>query len=185
MKLIVGLGNPGEKYARNRHNVGFMALDNFATSQKLGFKSSAKFSADIAELPDKQGFLVKPQTFMNNSGQAVQQLAQFYKIPIADILLIYDELALPFGTIRSRAGGQSAGHNGVESVIKAIGPGFQRIRIGIAKESSKGVDTANYVLSNFNQEEQIHIAELFDYTNKLLVSFFNNNSLEPDTVTIS
>lgn len=142
MKLIVGLGNPGEKYLKTRHNTGFMAVDSFVTKH-LPVKESEKFwifekkfKAEIGRFGEDV-ILVKPQTFMNNSGMSVSLIKNFYKIAPEDIYIIHDDLDLVLGKIKVRLGGAAAGHHGVESIIKELGTDkFIRVRIGIGNEKS-------------------------------------------------
>ncbi|HMR01268.1 MAG TPA: aminoacyl-tRNA hydrolase, partial [Candidatus Gracilibacteria bacterium] len=127
MLIIVGLGNPGDQYQKTRHNVGFMALDMLA--QKLNaddFKPEKKFNADIssADFHGKKLILVKPTTFMNLSGEAVQSISQFYKVEAEDIVIVYDDLDLPLGQIRIRKSGSSGTHNGMKSIVQYIGSDF-------------------------------------------------------------
>lgn len=162
MKLIVGLGNPGNKYKDTRHNVGFRVLDHLASTAQIQFKLAKKTSSElaIADLEDSKILLAKPTTFMNRSGQAVNALAQYYQIEKEDILIMYDEIALPFGTVRTRLGGESAGHNGIKSIIEHIGSDFGRARIGIGSEQRASMDDKTFVLSKFTQEERQSMGEI-------------------------
>ena len=160
MKLFVGLGNPGADYAGHRHNVGFMALDHIAadhgfTPWKRGFKGL------VAEgrLGDEKVALLKPETFMNASGEAVQAAMAFYKLPIADITVFHDELDLAPGKLRVKQGGGHAGHNGLRSIHAHIGEAYQRVRLGIGHPGHKDA-VAGYVLHNFAKSEQDWLAEL-------------------------
>jgi len=148
--MIVGLGNPGKKYARTRHNVGFIVVD--ALAERWGLrdwqkKNDARFALDRA----RGALLVEPQSYMNVSGGPVLGLATFYKIPPQRIVVIVDDLDLPFGTLRMRAQGSSGGHNGLNSLIDALGPNFARLRIGIGR--SRDEDVIDRVLSPFGPEE--------------------------------
>ena len=163
MKLIVGLGNPGEKYKHTRHNVGFAALDYFlktynsqsATDYK--FRRDKKSNAEIAEIifNQKKNILVKPQTFMNNSGAAVSQLTAHYKLPTANLLVVHDEIDLPFTAIRVSQNISSAGHKGVQDIIEKLGTQeFSRLRIGIeSRAETDPTPTENFVLQNFTTAE--------------------------------
>ncbi len=154
--LIVGLGNPGPKYATTRHNAGFMALDELARQNELRF-STRQANAEVArgEIAGTKVILAKPQTFMNLSGQAVRGLANYYRIPNQRILIIYDEIALPVGTIRIREKGSSAGHNGVTSVIQHMGTqNIARIRVGVDRPVDSRHSQIDWVLGRFNKEEQ-------------------------------
>lgn len=132
MQLFVGLGNPGPKYARHRHNVGFMAVD--AIAHRHGFPAFRKrFRGLVSEgrLGDERVALLKPQTFMNESGRAVAAAMQFYKAGLAEIVVFHDELDLTEGKLRVKRGGGSAGHNGLRSINRLVGPGYRRVRLGI------------------------------------------------------
>src|SRR6266568_2679917 len=130
MKLILAQGNPGAEYAKTRHNVGFMALDVYAEKHDLEFQDKSKFHAQIAEMmpEDEKILFVKPTTFYNETGQAARALADFYKIAPTDILVIHDDLALPFGTLRTREKGSDAGNNGIKSLNAHLGEKYTRIR---------------------------------------------------------
>ncbi len=166
MLLLVGLGNPGEKYAGNRHNIGFMAIDAIADAQSLGpFRS--KFEAltchgriETNGAPAKVA-LLKPQTFMNESGRAVAQAVQFYKLTAQDVLVFYDELDLAPGKFRLKSGGGAAGHNGIKSIIAAIGPDFRRARIGIGHPGDRS-RVLSHVLSDFAKSEREWVDVLCD-----------------------
>lgn len=153
MKLFVGLGNPGAKYARNRHNVGFMAVDRIAGDHGFG-PWRGKFQGEIAEgtLGGEKVLLLKPGTFMNRSGQSVQAAAAFYKLAPADITVFHDELDLAPGKVRVKSGGGHAGHNGLRSLHAHIGEGYHRVRIGIGHPGHKDKVSA-YVLSDFAKAE--------------------------------
>lgn len=155
MKLIFALGNPGSEYAGTRHNTGFMAVDRLANDHDTSFSERTKFRAYIAELSlagDKV-LLVKPTTFYNNVGESARSLIDFYKLePSEDLLVIHDDLALPFGTIRIRKKGSDAGNNGIKSLNAHIGQDYARLRVGIHALEHKG-DDAGYVLSRFNNSE--------------------------------
>lgn len=153
MKLLVGLGNPGAKYARNRHNVGWMALD--AIAHAYGFAIwRTKFHGQIAEgrLGSERALLLKPETYMNLSGDSVRAAMAFYKLQPADVIVLHDELDLAPGRVRARVGGGAAGHNGIRSIAAHIGPEFLRVRIGIGHPGDKRV-VANYVLNDFARDE--------------------------------
>lgn len=157
MKIIVGLGNPGEKYTKTRHNAGFLAVDHFLKDQET-ISCESKFQGIICEVHfhSTKTFFVKPKTFMNNSGLAVREIGKFYKIDIArDLMVIHDEIDLPFGTIKTTNSSRAAGHNGVQSIIDELGTqDFHRIRIGIeGRDSRDEFPTHDYVLSQFTPEE--------------------------------
>jgi len=155
VKIIFGLGNPGQQYKDNRHNVGYKVLDSLASSQNLDFKRSFRTSSYIAKKKDLENwaFFIKPRTFMNNSGICVKKALSKYKVKFSDILIIYDDSDLPLGNIRFKAGGSSAGHRGIASIISALGSeDVNRLRIGIG--SSQNQELADYVLSDFSKTER-------------------------------
>lgn len=174
MKLIVGLGNPGEKYQKTRHNVGYMVAEQFLKDaepiEKTVWDNENKFKSDIAaidwqpkEHPLERVILVKPKTYMNNSGMAISLIKEFYKIDNNDIWVIYDDIDLPIGSFRIRQGGGAGGHRGIESIIASLGNGdFWRFRMGVGRPdkslSTKGVD--DYVLGTFSREERGKVREL-------------------------
>lgn len=155
MKLIFALGNPGSDYAGTRHNTGFMAVDLLAKSHDSSFAEKTKFYAYITELnlDGDKAMLIKPTTFYNNVGQSARALVDFYKLsPAEDILVIHDDLSLPFGTIRIRGKGSDAGNNGIKSLNAHIGPDYTRLRVG-TNTTEHTNDDANFVLSRFNSAE--------------------------------
>lgn len=162
MKLIVGLGNPGKKYEKTRHNVGFLVLD--ALQEKLkkehisNWEHSRKFRAEIAgtQIHNEKVILVKPQTFMNESGVAVQSIANFYKVHANDIIVVHDDKDIPLGEIKVQQDRGSAGHNGIKSIIEHIGTqNFLRIRVGVANNNAKQMENiADFVLSKFGLFEK-------------------------------
>jgi PTH1 family peptidyl-tRNA hydrolase len=161
-KLIIGLGNPGRKYAGNRHNVGFQCLDRLAEAWGLSF-SQRKHKALLAqgEIAGLKVILAKPQTFMNLSGDAVQQMARFHRVPPDNILVIYDDLDLPVGRIRLRPEGGSGGHKGMKSLIEHLGTnGFPRLRVGIGRPTHG--DPVDYVLDDFTLDERITIDVVYE-----------------------
>ncbi|MGR3616175.1 MAG: aminoacyl-tRNA hydrolase [Paracoccaceae bacterium] len=154
MKLFVGLGNPGSKYERNRHNIGFMALDSIADAHGFGPWKS-KFQSRISEgrLGSEKVMLLKPETFMNRSGQAVGEAMRFYKIDSTDVTVLHDELDLAPGKVRVKAGGGHAGHNGLRSIHEHIGPHYDRVRLGIGHPGRKEL-VAGYVLHDFAKGDE-------------------------------
>jgi PTH1 family peptidyl-tRNA hydrolase len=169
-KLIIGLGNPGKKYASTRHNIGFAVLDSFIEAENGSWQEKKALKCLLSELRigSSRILLLKPQSYMNLSGDAAGAVQRFYKINNSDTIVVHDELDIPFGQIRTRVGGSSAGHNGVQSLIDHIGEDFGRIRIGIANEHSKNVDSADFVLQKFSKEEQGAIAALKTETISIL-----------------
>ncbi|HID52834.1 MAG TPA: aminoacyl-tRNA hydrolase [Anaerolineae bacterium] len=152
--LIVGLGNPGRKYRGNRHNIGFMAVDRLAQAHGIqGGKVQNKAIVADGRIAQKPVILAKPQTWMNASGDAVGPLANYYQIPNENILVIYDDLDLPFGAIRLREKGGAGGHNGMKSLINHLGQDFPRMRLGIGRPPGQMPPHA-YVLQDFRPEER-------------------------------
>jgi PTH1 family peptidyl-tRNA hydrolase len=154
MKLFVGLGNPGAKYARNRHNIGFMAVDRIAGDN--GFAPwRSKFQGQLTEgrLGPQKVVLLKPQTFMNLSGQSVGEAMRFYKLDSTDVVVFHDELDLAPGKVRLKSGGGHAGHNGLRSIHQHIGPHYDRVRLGIGHPGDK-TRVSGYVLSDFAKADE-------------------------------
>jgi peptidyl-tRNA hydrolase, PTH1 family len=165
MKLLVGLGNPGGQYEGNRHNIGFMALDAIARAHGITqFRS--KHGGVLAEgnIGGEKVILLKPQTFMNRSGDSVQQVAQFYKIAPADIIVLYDELDLAPGKVRVKVGGGNGGHNGLRSIDPQIGLDYKRVRLGIGHPGKEFV--THHVLGDFAKADKIWLEPLLDAVGK-------------------
>lgn len=162
--MVVGLGNPGDKYRYTRHNTGFLALSYMA--QKLNLEiSKARFNALCGEamLGTHRTLFLLPQTFMNNSGEAVRPAMDFYKIPVERVLVVYDDISLPCGKLRIRPSGSAGGHNGIKSIIEHTGSeNFPRIKIGVGEKPHPEMDLADWVLSGFSQEERAVLFEKFD-----------------------
>ncbi len=159
--LIVGLGNPGKDYAATRHNVGFRVIDRLADELHVRV-SRVRFSAytELATLSGTRVLLMKPTTFMNNSGNAVRQAARYYAIPPERIVVISDDISLNPGRIRVRANGSAGGHNGLKSIIAELGSqDFPRVRIGVGAKPHPDYDLADWVLSRFSQEDEAHIRD--------------------------
>ncbi len=154
MKAVVGLGNPGDRYAGNRHNLGFMVVDRLAANWKArDWHSSHQALMCRISLPEGEILLVKPQTYMNNSGTAVKKIADSFGIKPADLLVVYDDLDLEVGQLRLRRKGSAAGHKGVASVISCLGTDeFHRLRIGIGRPPA-GVEVVDYVLEDFPDDQ--------------------------------
>ncbi len=151
--LIIGLGNPGRQYEETRHNVGFMVLDRLAAACGAPFQSSPKWQSHLAKLPDTGTLLLKPQTFMNLSGRAVRQILSFHTWQPGNILVIYDDAALPLGTRRFREKGSAGGHNGIKSLIEHLGTdSFPRLKVGIG--SSQPGNMVGHVLGKFSPDER-------------------------------
>lgn len=157
--LVVGLGNPGPSYAETRHNVGAMVLDLLAARAETRLKAQRRTRADVAEvrfggIPGTRAVLARPRSYMNESGGPVARLVDFYKVPLDHVLVVYDELDLPFGTIRLKRGGGDNGHNGLRSIRASLGSGdYCRLRIGIGRPPGR-MDPAAYVLKPFSAAER-------------------------------
>lgn len=180
MKLIVGLGNPGEEYKITRHNLGFEVIlelkNKIAEDQR--FKLDRKFNAEIinTQYKNEKLILAMPQTYMNKSGEAIKKIADFYKISASNILIIYDDLDLPFGTIKIGKFQSSAGHKGVQSAIDQLKTtDFDRMRIGIGSSCDKNIPAEIYVLQKFNQDEQELLPEIIDKAIKMVIESIINN----------
>lgn len=160
--LIVGLGNPGPRYINTRHNAGFWLLDKLAVPAQVQFRREAKFHGEVCRLEQGKCWLLKPNTFMNHSGQAVAALANYYKIPVEQILVVHDELDFPPGKARLKQGGGDGRHNGLKNIIAHLGSNkFLRLRLGIGHPGrSDGV--VNYVLSDPSRDEQTAIEVAMD-----------------------
>lgn len=162
--MVVGLGNPGDKYRYTRHNTGFLALSYMA--QKLNFEiAKSRFNALCGEamLGTHRTLFLLPQTFMNNSGEAVRPAMDFYKIPIERVLVVFDDISLPCGKLRIRPSGSAGGHNGIKSIIAHTGSeNFPRIKIGVGEKPHPETELADWVLSSFSQEERAVLFEKFD-----------------------
>lgn len=184
MKLIVGLGNPGEKYNGTRHNLGFETLDHllkkYEPLDKTTWEEDKKLKSHVKKIKVKSStvLLVKPQTFMNRSGEAISLVSSYYKIPSEDIVIIHDELDLPLGKIQIRFGGGTAGHNGIESVIHSLGTDkFIRIRMGVGKplrvdgkrfDIKNPTSIDNYVLKHFTENELHEVKNMIKHVQKNL-----------------
>jgi PTH1 family peptidyl-tRNA hydrolase len=166
MRLFVGLGNPGQKYRNNRHNIGFMAVDEICHRHNFSGWSK-KFHGEISDgtLDGEKVLLLKPATFMNLSGQAVQAAATFYKIPPADIVVFHDELDIAPGKVRTKIGGGAGGHNGLRSIDEHLGPEYWRVRMGIGHPGDKDL-VSPYVLNDFFKEEQDGLQKILQATAK-------------------
>ena len=168
MKLLVGLGNPGKEYINTRHNIGFMVLDHFTATTEWKSKWNALYTE--ININSEKILLIKPQTYMNLSGNALIEFVNFYKINLEDILVIHDDLDLPVGSYRLKINSSSGGHNGIKSIIERLGSNsFARLKIGIG--NSKQIDTKDYVLGKFTKEEQDILEKLYPTFNEIINSF--------------
>ena len=160
MKLFVGLGNPGPRYASTRHNIGWRVIDRLVSDTGARDISKSTFEGELYRHGDL--FFLKPTTYMNHSGRSVQVVKQFFKIDIEDIIVIHDDIDLPFGAIRLKRGGGHGGHNGLRSIDAAIGRDYLRVRIGVGKPEYKS-QVADYVLHDFTPEETEHLDALITH----------------------
>lgn len=168
MKLIVGLGNPGKLYENTRHNIGFMAIDNYVKSLNLSF-SNSKFDGIYVKtrINDNEVIFLKPQKFINLSGEVISKFMNFYKISTEDILIIHDDLDIECGKYKLKYKGTSGGHNGLKNIEKMIGTNiYKRIKIGIS--NNKLLDTKDYVLGKLSQEEEEKINSVIDISKKII-----------------
>lgn len=165
MHLIVGLGNIGEKYQLTRHNVGFMVIDEMTKNLTTANINKSNFQSTL--LKSGYNLFSKPTTYMNSSGTAVLAIKEYYKIELDEIIVIHDDLDLPFGTVKFKVGGGHGGHNGLRSLDAHVGKEYIRVRIGIGKPANK-TDVANYVLSNFSKEELNKLQDIMTHTMKAI-----------------
>jgi PTH1 family peptidyl-tRNA hydrolase len=182
--LIIGLGNPEEKFNGTRHDIGFATLDYFAGKNDFPAwvnKRDLKCELTIHTLGDTRVVLCKPTTYMNLSGEAAQAVQHFYKVYNQKTLAVYDELAIKFGQLRTRVGGSDAGHNGVKSLTQHMGDDYARLRIGIGNEISEKADAANFVLGKFTKEEQENIEKILREANSLINEFIFSSGLPHET----
>jgi PTH1 family peptidyl-tRNA hydrolase len=169
--LIAGLGNIGAEYELTRHNIGFLVVDQLAEQQNATFKTERLASKTEFKFKGRSIHLIKPSTFMNLSGKAIAYWMNDLKIPKENILVIVDDLALPFGSLRLRTKGSSAGHNGLKSIEQSLGgQDYSRLRFGIGNEFGKG-QQVDFVLSNFSQEEFDRITSIIKRANEIVLSF--------------
>lgn len=177
MKLIIGLGNPGEKFKGSRHNVGFMLIDLLtAEFQNPNLQIEKKFDSEIIKTEGL--ILAKPQTFMNNSGEAVSKLVNFYKIPVDSLYVVHDDLDLRLGEYKIQKGIGPKLHNGIKSIEEKLGKGdFRRVRVGVDnRDQQNRIDGETYVLQNFTSEEKILLDEVFVKVKEDLKTIITNNT---------
>jgi PTH1 family peptidyl-tRNA hydrolase len=170
MKVVVGLGNPGREYARTRHNIGFMTLDRLRQALTNPTERN-RFKSQIVEgsYGGEKVVLVAPQTYMNLSGHAVREVRSWYHLPIEDLIVVYDDMDLPFGTLRMRESGSAGGHNGMQSIIEQLGTNeVTRLRVGIGRSRSGAV---SHVLSRFSPEEEAALPDLIQRAADAVVSW--------------
>ncbi|WP_294956211.1 aminoacyl-tRNA hydrolase [Sulfurovum sp.] len=160
MTLFVGLGNPGSKYEETRHNIGFRVIDKLV--DELGARDISKNAFEGTLYRTANTFFLKPATFMNLSGKSVEIVKQFFKIELEDIIVIHDDIDLPFGAVRFKKGGGHGGHNGLRSLDAHIGKDYIRVRVGVGKPEYKS-QVADYVLHPFSAEENLHLTKLIEH----------------------
>ncbi len=185
VKLVVGLGNPGSEYSHTRHNVGAAFVASYVSDNEGVLQQKSKYKSLVTELQisGEKVLALIPTTYYNSSGEAVQAVTSFYKIDPSDILIIHDELALPFGTIRTRFGGSDAGNNGVKSVTAHMGPDTARVRIGVYNQLRDTINDADFVLSKFTAAEQEILSTIAPIVHNTISAFIKGN-LDHTTHTI-
>ncbi len=166
ISLVAGLGNPGREYAATRHNLGWIVLDAWAAKRGLSWKTQSQFNAEIARW-DRPGhgpcYLVKPLTYMNESGRAVGPLMRFYKLEPSNVLAIYDDLTIDLPLVKVSVTGSAGGHNGVASLLEHVGPGFVRYRLGIGPKQPPQMDLKDFVLGKFTQDQNALVNRQLDH----------------------
>lgn len=180
VKMIVGLGNPGSKYEKTKHNIGFMVLDNIVKNLDVTFTDDKNFKAQIGStfINHEKVYFVKPTTFMNNSGIAVKALLTYYNIDITDLIVIYDDLDMEVSKLRLRSKGSAGGHNGIKSIIAHIGTQeFNRIKVGIGRPL-KGMTVISHVMGQFNTEDNIAISLTLDRVVNAVKFYLQENDFE-------
>ena len=178
MKLIAGLGNPGRKYDQTKHNTGFMALDHYLEKNGLNLDKD-KFEGlwTKKKINGEDVIFLEPQTFMNDSGKSIAQVANFFKIKPEDILVIHDDMDMPIGKIRIRANGKSGGHNGIKSIMACLGTNnFNRLKIGIRHPEKESV--VSWVLSPFNDEQQKLMNAAFEVSENVINDFIKGKNAQ-------
>jgi len=183
--LLVGLGNPGKEYENTRHNVGFMCLDSFVAKndemEEWMVKKDLKCLLSSGRIGDARVIAIKPTTFMNLSGEAVQAVVNFYKVPQAQTLVLHDELDIEFGQVRLRVGGSAAGHNGIKSVSQHIGEDYGRVRIGIGPKHPSRIKSEDFVLQKFSEAERSQLPNLIQEVNAVLSEYIYGGQLPNET----
>ncbi len=183
MKLVAGLGNIGDKYCFTRHNTGFMVVDKIALDNELSFHEERKFKCFLTKFRhgSEDIIFIKPTTFMNLSGEAVQLVMNYYKISVDDILIIYDDLSLELGKIRFRANGSDGGHNGIKSVIKCVGTqNVARLKIGIGPQLP--VPSEAFVLQNFTKDQLEDLRPVLKKSTKAVLYYFENGLAQTQNI---
>ncbi len=172
MKLIVGLGNPGQKYEKTRHNIGFLFADYFAGKHGVKMKNTDKAESGAGEISGEKFMLLKPQTYMNLSGQAVQPVAAYKKIEVNDILIVHDDVDLPEFDVRIKRGGGDGGHNGLKSISEQLGNNYYvRVRVGVGRPPNPNMDTADWVLSALSHENLDILNKKFEVIDEFIARY--------------
>jgi len=171
MKLIVGLGNPGAKYEKTRHNLGLMVVDNFVREKGLSWLHNPDLSSHY--IKDADLVIAKPTTYMNQSGIAIASISHYFRVDLEDLLVIHDDLDLPFSKIRLTFGGSSAGHRGIESIIESLGMEFSRLRIGIDRPPER-LDPEKYVLQKFSTEENKQLPKIIEKSIEAIKAYLDS-----------
>lgn len=182
--LIVGLGNVGKQYDGTRHNIGFAAVDHFAEANDFPAwieKKDLKAHFTSNTLGGTRVILIKPTTFMNLSGESVQATTTFYKIDPSQIVVVHDELDIPFGQIRTRVGGSAAGHNGIKSITQHMGEQYGRVRVGIGPKAHPEQDSSDFVLARFSKEQEGHMNDLLRESSAILSEYTYGGQLMAET----
>lgn len=180
MHLLVGLGNIGKEYEITRHNFGFLLLDQIIDDYGFSLIAPKKFHSEVfaGEILGQKVIAIKPQTFMNRSGIAVLETANFYKIDVRNILVLHDEVDLELGKIRVKIGGGHAGHNGLKSVDETVGKNYMRLRLGVGRPQNKEYSTADYVLGKFNAEELVKVSNINEKISDLIEELIEGKTEE-------
>lgn len=180
--LVVGLGNPGDQYQGTRHNLGFDVADKITQSLEVSFAKNSKLKSEIAKgkIGENEVIVIKPQTYMNLSGEAVRAVADYYEVKVENILVISDDSNLEIGQIRVRFGGEAGGHNGLKSVIGYLSDNFWRIRLGVG--SNDKIALEDFVLQRFNQTDREIVNDMIDKTAEYVVNSISSNKIENETI---
>lgn len=184
MKLVVGLGNPGGKYAKTRHNAGFVIVDKIVNNERVSFNFNKKFNAEMTFF-DRAGervILLKPQTYMNLSGESVAACMNYFKLANEDLLVINDDLDVPFGEIRLKESGGSGGHNGLNSIISKIGQDFMRLRVGIGRDEVRSAET--YVLEKFDGEQEKLLGKISERAQEIVYDVIDKQQVDNLTISV-
>jgi len=179
MLAVIGLGNPGAKYSQNRHNAGFMVVDQLAGHYELSWKFDKYLEATTAKA--ERFMLLKPQTFMNECGRVAGYLISQTQVAPGEIWVVHDDTEVPFGQVRVKLGGSSAGHNGIKSIDEAIGTDYWRLRVGIGRVPEGSTDLSAYVLSDFSQTQKKVLPMIVDRVSRYLIESIEDNQLQPIT----